>query len=126
MFLRFTITQMDEVSGKPQGVFSAAYALLDSCELDPEDSKRLREVLDWFDEHLPSPPEEFYASRAIFWFKSDAHESIDRIWELVQLLRLHGHHIEVYKSRYLANVTYEDEYQIAAYPSENDVKITVQ
>ena len=126
MFLRFAITQIDEDSQKPQGVFSAAYALLDSCTLDLEESKRLRELLDWFNENLPSPPEDFDAKRAIFWFKSGAHESIDRIWELVQMLRLHGYHIEIYKSRGLANISYEDEFQVAAYPSERDARITVQ
>ena len=126
MFLRFAITQIDEDSRKPQGVFVAAYALLDSCELDSEESKRLRELLDWFSENLPNPPEDFYASRAIFWFKSSAHESVNRIWELVQMLRLHGYHIQVYKSRRLANVSYEDEFQIAAYPSDRDARITVQ
>ena len=126
MFLRFAITQIDEDSRKPQGVFAAAYALLDSCDLNLEESKRLRELLDWFSENLPSPPEDFYASRAIFWFKSSARKSIDRIWELVQMLRLHGYHIQVYKSRYLDNVSYEDDYQVAAYPSDRDARITVQ
>ncbi len=126
MFLRFAVTQIDEDSRKPQGVFVAAYALLDSCKLAPEESERLRDLLDWFSQNLPNPPEDFYASRAIFWFKSSAHETINRIWELVQMLRSHGYHVEVHKSRRLANVSYEDEFQVAAYPSDRDARITVQ
>jgi len=126
MFLRFAITQIDEDSRKPKGVFAAAYALLDSCELEVEESKRLRGLLDWFNENLPEPPENFYASRAIFWFKSSAHESVSRIWELVQMLREHGYHVHVYKCGRLANVSYQDEYQVAAYPSDRDARITVQ
>jgi hypothetical protein len=126
MFLRFAITQIDEDSRKPKGVFVAASALLDSCDLEVEESKHLRELLDWFHENLPEPPEDFYASRAIFWFKSSAHESVSRIWELVQLLRLHGYHVQVYKCRRLANVSYQDEFQVAAYPSDRDARVTVQ
>ena len=74
MFLRFAVTQIDEDLRKPQGVFVAGYALLDSCELAQEESERLRDLLDWFSQNLPNPPEDFYASRAIFWFKSSAHE----------------------------------------------------
>lgn len=126
MYLRFTITQIDEDSHKPQGVFSAAYSLLDSGDLDSVEWKQLRELLDWFDEHLTSPPDSFYASRAIFWFKSDAQENISRIWEMVYILRGHGYHIDVYKCRRLANVSYEDKFQVAAYPSDRDGKTTVQ
>jgi hypothetical protein len=126
MFLRFTITQIDEDSRKPQGVFTAAFTLLDSGDLNSDEWKQLRELMDWFKENLPCPPDSFYASRAIFWFKSDAHENISRIWELVQLLQAHGHHIEVYKCRRLANVSYEDQFQVAAYPSPKDDRVTVQ
>jgi hypothetical protein len=126
MFLRFAITQIDEDSHKPQGIFVAVYDLIDSCELTQEESKQLRELLDWFSENLPTPPEDFYASRAIFWFKLSAHETINRIWELVHLLRLYGYHIEVRKARRLSNISYEDEFQVAAYPSTRDSRITVQ
>lgn len=126
MFLRFTITQIDEDSHKPKGVFVAAYELLNSDNLDSFEWKRLRELLDWFNENLPHPPGSFYASRAIFWFKSIAHENISRIWEMVHLLRSHGYHIEVYKCRKLANISYEDKFQVAAYPSDRDGRITVQ
>jgi hypothetical protein len=126
MFLRFTITQIDEDSRKPQGIFVAAISLLDSGDLDSVEYERLQELLDWFDENLPLPPKDFYASRAVFWFKSEAHENIKRVWGLVHMLRAHGYHIEVYKCRHLANISYEDELQVAAYSSDRDGKITVQ
>jgi hypothetical protein len=65
MFLRFAVTQIDEESHKPQGIFVAAYDLIDSCELTKEESKQLGELLDWFSENLPNPPDDFYASRAM-------------------------------------------------------------
>ena len=126
MFLRFATTQIDEDSRKPRGVFAAAYALLDSCSLEVDESKRLRELLGWFDQNLPEPPEYFYASRAIFWFKSSAHESVSRIWELVHFLRQHGYHVQTYKCSHLGNVSYEDEFQVAAYASDRDARVTVQ
>lgn len=126
MFLRFTITHIDEDSHKPQGVFVAAYSLLESGDLDSAEWKRLRELLDWFNDNLPHPPDSFYASRAIFWFKSSAHENVSRIWEMVHLLRAHGYHVEVYKCRRLGNISYEDDLQVAAYPSDRDAKISVQ
>jgi hypothetical protein len=126
MYLRFVITHIDEDSRKPQGVFVAAYSLLESSDLGPEEWASLRGLLDWFNENLPHPPKGFYASRAIFWFKSGAHENISRVWELVHLLRVHGYHVEVYKCRHLANISYEDNIQVAAYPSDRDGKVTVQ
>jgi hypothetical protein len=126
MFLRFATTRIDEDSHKPQGVFAAAYSLLDSGDLNSDEWQRLREILDWFNEHLPHPPKKFSADRAIFWFWSNAEESINRIWELVHLLRLHGYHVEVYKCRRLGNICYRDHLQVAAYPSVLDSKITVQ
>ena len=121
MFLRFVITQIDEDSHKPQGLFVAAHELLDSGELPSAERHHLREVLIWFNKNLPSPRYEF-ASRRIFWFKSSAHDCIKRMWELTHLLRYHGYLVEVEKCRELGNIVYEDNYQVAAYPSENDRK----
>ena len=126
MFLRFVTTRIDEDSRKPQGVFAAAYLLLDSGDLNPNEWQQVREILDRFEKYLPHPSKNFSANRAIFLFWSNADESIKRIWELVHLLRLHGYHVEVYKCRRLANICYRDQFQVAAYPSEQDGKITVQ
>jgi hypothetical protein len=52
MFMRFVITQIDEDSRQPQGVFTAAYSLLDSGELSSEEWNQLREVMIWFNKNL--------------------------------------------------------------------------
>jgi hypothetical protein len=126
MYLRFVIRWIDEDSHKPQGVLVAAYSLLDSGELDQEEWNQVRGILDWFNAHLPHPPESFSTGRAIFWFRSAAAEGISRMWELVQILREHGHHVEVHKCRRLANICYWDQFQVAAYPSKEDGRVTVQ
>lgn len=126
MFLRFATKRIDEDSRKPQGVFVAAYSLLDSGDLSSDEWKQVRGILDWFKKHLPPPPDSFSTSRAIFWFKSSAHESIGQIWELVHLLRQHGHYVEIHKCRRLGNICYEDKLQVAAYPSKMDGRITIQ
>lgn len=94
--------------------------------LAPHEWKREREILDWFNEHLAHPPEHFDGGRAIFWFKASARECIEQVWELVHLLREHGHHVEVHKCRHLANICYSHPLQVAAYPSTQDGKLTVQ
>jgi len=121
MFLRFVITQLDDVSHKPQGLFVAADNLIESGALSTEERLQLREVIIWFNKNLPSP-HSMVASRAIFWFKSSADECIKRMWELTHVLAHHGYLVEVEKYRELANVIYEDKYQVAAYPSKHDRK----
>lgn len=121
MFLRFVITQIDDVSHKPQGLFQAAYELLESGDLSASERDLLREVIIWFNKNLPSP-RGMVASREIFWFKSSADECISRMWELTHLLRHHGYLVEVEKCRGLGNIIYDDKFQVAAYPSKHDRK----
>jgi hypothetical protein len=121
MFLRFVITQLDDVSHKPQGLFVAAEDLIESGSLSQEERLQLREVIIWFNKNLPSPSFEF-ASRRIFWFKSSAEDCVKRMWELTHLLRYHGYIVEVEKCGVLGNIVYEDNFQVAAYPSEYDRK----
>jgi hypothetical protein len=126
MFMRFVTTRIDENSRNPQGVFQAAYDLLESGDLSSDEWKHLREILIWFNQNLPTPPDKFPGGRAIFWFKSGATENIKRIWELVHFLRLHGYHVEVHKCRRLANICHRDRFQVAAYPSDRDARVTIQ
>ena len=79
--MRFVIAQIDKNSRKAQGLFVAAYSLLDSGTLKGDEWKRVRGILDWFNKNLPHPPDDFATGRAIFWFKSSAKECIGQIWE---------------------------------------------
>ena len=126
MFLRFVTTRIHDDSHKGQGVFAAAYALLDSGNLTRDETQYLSDLLNCFNANLPQPPKTFNAKRAIFWFKSTSGESIRKIWELVYLLRQHEYHIEIQKCRRLGNIPWEDKFQVAAFPSKLDAKITVQ
>ena len=126
MYMRFVTTIIHRDSHRNEGVFSAAYSLLESGSLDQNEWKQLRELLIWFSKNLPTPPDSFSADRALFWFKSNAKPSIERIWEVVHLLRHHGYHVEIHKCRQLGNICYRDEFQVAAYPSDHDGKITIQ
>jgi hypothetical protein len=121
MFLRFVITQIDDVSHKPQGLFVAAHELLDSGDLSLDERDLLREVIIWFNKNLPSP-HHMVADRSIFWFKSSADECINRMWELTYLLRQYGYLVDIEKRRKLGNIVYEDKFQVAAFPSKLDRK----
>jgi protein gp37 len=124
VFLRFVTTRTDGNSHRPQGVLIASHSLLDSGDLSSDEWQRMREIMDWFTAHLPSP-KSFVTGRAIFWFKSTATESISKIWELVYMLRQHSYHIEVHRCRRLENIVYEDRFQVAAYPSKFDGRVTI-
>ncbi len=126
MYLRFVTTRIDQDSHKPQGVFAASYALLDSGDLTRDEWEHLRAIIIWFNANLPTPPKEFDSRRAIFWFKSSAKENIRNVWELIHVLREHSYHVEVHKCRRLGNILWEDDFQAAAFPSELEGRITIQ
>lgn len=120
MFLRFVVTQIDNDSHQPQGLFIASQELLDSGELSPEEAVQIRKVLRWFNLNLPSPGS--ITARVIFWFKPDADKCLEKMWELKAVLEYHGYLVEVQKVRQLGNIVYEDEFQVAAFPSRKDLK----
>jgi hypothetical protein len=123
MYLRFVVTQTHKRSNQPKGLFITAGDLLKSEKLSPEEEAQLRDILNWFNENLPKPDITKFRNRsyrAIFWFKSEAEDCISRIWEMAHLLEYQGFLIEMQKCRWLGNIVYEDNYQVAAIPSRND------
>jgi hypothetical protein len=126
MYLRFVTKRIDEDSLQPKGVFVASYELLDSGELTQDEWGRVRSILDWFNNNLPHPPDNSKLPRAIYWFKANSEECISKVWELVHLLREHGHFVDVHKRRTLASIVYEDRYQVAAFVSKLDGKLNVK
>jgi hypothetical protein len=93
-----------------------AYDLLRGETLSRAEYERLREILVWFEEHLPLPDRSKLDPGAIFWFKPSADRLIKRIWDLVELLKDHDCHVEFIKTARPGRVCYEDDYQVAATP----------
>ena len=118
MYLRFTVPVKDADSGSPTGVFTAAYTLLDSGELAEYEQARLRELLDWFVEHLRVPPclKDAQNPRAICWFGAEAREHLAKVWELVWLLRENGVIVRMETAAAVGDVVYADAFQVAATP----------
>ena len=123
MYIRFVTTRIDEDSHQPQGLFMASYNLFDEGDLSAIEREQLEEVLEWFADYLHTP-RIFDPCRAVFWYKQNANQFINRMWELANLLRLHGHFIEIQRCHRLANVIFEDNFQVAAYPSRYDGRYT--
>jgi len=116
MCLRFVVTRRGEGSSHRSGVFVPAYDLVRGDTLTPAEYGWLREILTWFEEHLPLPDRTKLDPGAIFWFKTGANRQIGRIWDLVGLLRDHGYHVELIKAARPGRVCYEDDCQVAATP----------
>ena len=114
-FLRFACAEIDCVSGRRTGIFTAVYELLRDAELDAVSRASLRQTLDWFEEHLPAP-KHFHDDAAVFLFKSLAGECTSRIWELVRQLAEHGIRCEQQVFSDPGLIVYEDAYQVAVVP----------
>ncbi|MBF6025312.1 hypothetical protein [Lysobacter niastensis] len=118
MLIRFATLDMDSDSGRPSGVLVAAHALRDEADLAAHEHEALYSALRWFNEQLPVPSalDEPEHRRAISWFKPAAVEAIRRMWHLKDLLDLHGHHVQVFRTADPGTVLYEDEWQVVAKP----------
>ena len=118
MYVRFAVTQTDEDSGYPMGVFMATNELRDSRDTRPELAEHIRTLRRWFHENLPAPGDsgKDVAKEAISWFKTDAGECIKRIWTLIHVLQDAGYVVKKITSTRPGKIVYEDEYQVAAIP----------
>jgi hypothetical protein len=124
MYLRFVVTEIDEDSQKELGVFHAVAYLREDGKLFDYEEKLYDEIRLWFNKHLERPAR-FTASKgkhhlklnkAISWFKSGAHEHLERVRGLVSILQNHGIHVHTLKTKKVGYVVYEDDFQIVAEP----------
>jgi len=122
MFIRFVIEELDEDSGRRQGLFQAARDLKKSGVLSVSDYDKLEGLRDWFNEHLKKPDRLALSSRphakavALSWFRDTAKDHIVKMREFQSVLERYGLHVKMIKAKRLGYVLYEDEFQVAAYP----------
>lgn len=121
MFIRFVSGEVDEDSHVSAGLFIATFDLLYDPLLSYDEYWALRELIDWFNEHLKEPFEyrlraAWRVQRAICWFKPTAHEHLSRAWELATILERNNVFVRTIKVPRTGYVLYEDEAQVLAEP----------
>jgi hypothetical protein len=115
MYCRFVVTQHVEDDPRQVGLFAAAYYLRREAELYAWDRERLEELLSYFREHLPIPPEGTIPDDAIFWFV-DTGPFHGFMRDLAFLVSEYGFTVELKSSEFVGRVVYQDQYQVAALP----------
>lgn len=125
MYLRFVTLNEDSRSRKKSGLIIAAIELREEGELDRYELATVNRIIDWFNEHLkvPSMLKRDDSNRCISWFKPDAHEPIEMMWELYYLFQTKGISVEVLKENSIGEVRYEDEWQVVSQPVRHNRKI---
>ena len=122
MYVRFVSTALDEHTGRPLGVFHAAYEVRDAFDTPHYYEAILREHLSWFNANLHVPTQ-FSRSRiadarpiALCWFKPSATKCIGRAREIASIVNELAFPVSMITSRRPGMVVYEDGLQIAAVP----------
>lgn len=122
MYIRFVINIHDEDSNKRQGLFQAIAALRDQGKLYDYERILLKELHNWFNEHLEKPNSFSTSKRphakniAISWYKDTAIDHISKMYELVSMLEAHNCLVDVVKTDKPGYIVYEDEFQVIAEP----------
>jgi hypothetical protein len=119
-FVRFVVGVDSENAFWLDGVITAARLLRDDGELFSHEVQWLEEIYVWFDEHVPCPPFQEklrngeWTREAVSWFRADATEPIQRMWDIVALLREHGVPVRFLTTERPGRIVYRDRYQVVA------------
>jgi hypothetical protein len=98
-FIRFVLARRHPDSGVEDGLFTVAYELRDSPEVEAADRDGLAENLAWFEKHLETPTrfnrtksKGFYRrkTRGIAWFKNTATDHLARMHQIKSVLETYG------------------------------------
>src|SRR5687768_10368894 len=111
-FVRLATSTIDHESHERQGIFVAAYDLRHTPSLTKDDRRELKRLLTWFGLNLRAP--RHVTPRAIFWFRVEAVECIEKMWELVRLLGRYDVRVDAMTCDRPGTLAYEDEQQVAA------------
>jgi hypothetical protein len=120
MYLRFVEGGDAEDWRWLTGVITAARILKEEGRLEPYQVDIVEATYDWLNEHIPCPPFERnrrsgkWSDDAVAWFLPDAKEAIQRMWDLVAVLKDHGVAVRVLRTASPGMVVYRDKYQVVA------------
>ena len=120
VYLRFQTARLDRDSHRNEGVFAAAYALLDCDGLPAWAWREVRRSLDWFNAHLRRP-RRFTKGRngrrqGLCWFDPAAGACVREARHLAWLCGEHGPPVFEVRTRTPGVIVYQDRQQVVAVP----------
>jgi hypothetical protein len=120
--IRFVTSERHEPYGHRTGVLRNASVLWEENALSDIEYAELRELLDWFNEHL-ARPRRLTASKApharrvaLSWMRSSALDHVSRIRRVAQIVQSAGIPVAEIRTDRPGYVLYEDKHQVIALP----------
>ena len=102
------------VTKYPKGIFSMCWRMIMDGQMEPEDEKLFREIVDWFIANLPQPEPCRNGEKVITFFKiGTTDEMLRKIEPAVRLLDKYEHPYDIVYTNFIGTVIYEDEWQVA-------------
>lgn len=121
-YIRFTTFIPDPESGRYLGLFQLLGIMEEEGVMSDYEIVWMKNAIEWFDNNLKEP-NTFSRSRkkhakqvGLSWYKSTANEHINKMYELVEILRNHNIQVNILKTNKPGYVVFEDEYQTVAEP----------
>jgi hypothetical protein len=118
MYLRFVEGADSEDSRWLTGIITAARILRDDGDLDEYQIEIVNATFDWLNEHIPCPPfsdsldSGKWSEDAVAWFRPEARDAIQKMWDLVAVLKDHDVPIRVLRTENPGLIRYRDQFQI--------------
>jgi len=118
MYLRFVADS--QAWRASLGVITASCALKDEGRLESYQVDVVETTFDWFNKHVPCPPfhrkleSGAWSDDAVAWFVPEATEAIQRMWDLVAILKDHDVPVRVLRTATPGMIVYRDEFQVVA------------
>ena len=102
------------VTKYPKGIFGMCWRMIMDGQMEPEDEKLFREIVDWFIANLPQPEPCRKGEKVITFFKiGTTDEMLRKIEPAVRLLDKYEHPYDIVYTNFIGTVIYEDEWQVA-------------
>jgi hypothetical protein len=120
MYLRFVKGADSEDGRWLTGIITAARLLRDEGRLEQYQVDVVNATFDWLNDQIPCPPFERnlesgkWSEDAVAWFRPDAKVPIQRMWNLVEILKDHGIPVRILRTASPGMIVYRDEYQVVA------------
>ena len=116
MFLRFTVNEIHEDSGRYLGILHAVRYLRDDNKLTSSQLKISNKVFDWLYKNLEAPDKKTLRKypTAVSWFREEAKKHIKQMERLAPIVAAHDYKMKRRKCMNPGKIIYADEFQVFA------------